>query len=35
VASLFYPAFEAVLTGVEVAPTRLIVEHEAIAQAIC
>jgi GntR family transcriptional regulator, transcriptional repressor for pyruvate dehydrogenase complex len=31
---LFYPAFEAVLTGVEVAPTRLIVAHEAIAQAI-
>ena len=31
---LFYPAFEAVLTGVEVAGTRLLAAHEAIAQAI-
>jgi DNA-binding FadR family transcriptional regulator len=31
---LFYPAFEAVLTGVEIAGTRLLTAHEAIAQAI-
>ena len=31
---LFYPAFKAVLTGVDIAGTRLLAAHEAIAQAI-
>jgi GntR family transcriptional regulator, transcriptional repressor for pyruvate dehydrogenase complex len=31
---LFYPAFKAVLAGVEVASTRLLAAHEAIAEAI-
>lgn len=34
ISQLFYPAFEAVLVGVEVAGTRLLAAHEAIAHAI-